>query len=429
MRGREKDKKRRPLISAPVGPVKSSRGADLIRSERLIIVDTIDDCETGSSDSTLKHCSRLPTHNLRHFSDSSRSDGQSQSSPAGESCEIASTPAIKACLKESKSSRKLRRSLLSTTTSIPKPSFKATLFTVSVAAQQDENIPPASDTLFHLNPPAQRAASKLPKSRTMSALHELKTSISRPSLVSRSINTSTFGCPSAKSSPASSGATLTPIKLSELNMLQPSATSLAKSTQSCISEPSSWQISNAQSSAYWTGRFMALHDRFSSENLAADARESRLSQADSFSIQPKTPYSSMYQRASHLPNSTTTSALRHLMTSSSTSSISEEDARARRVFDHLDSLCNTHEARRSLHIWQQAYARRHKNPYLLPDGGSMGTLEAKGFMAKLFGSSKKNERHSFSKLQQCSYTHENKSKSFLSGSFSRASRGKRLTVT
>ncbi|PTB69204.1 hypothetical protein BBK36DRAFT_1139284 [Trichoderma citrinoviride] len=428
MRGREKDKKRRPLISAPVGPVKSSRGADLIRSERLIIVDTIDDCETASSDSTLRHRSRLPTHNLRHISDSFRSDGQLHSSPTDESCDSASTPTIKAFL-ESKSSKKQRRSLLSTTSSIPKPSFKATLLTVSVAAQQDENIPPASEGLFHLNPPAQRVASKLPKSRTMSALHELKTSISRPSLVARSVNVSAFGGPSAKSSPSSNGTTLTPIKLSEMNMSQPSTTSLAKSVHSCTSGAPSLHISSAQSSAYWTGRFMALHDRFSSENLAVDARESRLSLADSFSVQPKTPYSNLYQRASHLPTSTTTSALRSLMTSSSTSSISEEDARARRVFDHLDSLCSTSEARRSLHIWQQAYARRHNSPYLLPEGGTMGTVETKGFMAKLFGSSKKNERHSFSKLQQCSYIHENKSKSFLSGSFSRASRGKRLTVT
>ncbi|KAL7820705.1 hypothetical protein V8C26DRAFT_365535 [Trichoderma gracile] len=428
MRGREKDKRRRPLISAPVGPVKSSRGADLVRSERLIIVDTIDDCETASSDSTIKHCSRLPTHSLRHISDSFRSDGQLPSSPIDNSCGTASTPTVKACL-ESKSSRKPRRSLLSTTSSIPKPSFKTTLLTVSVAAQQDENIPPASDGLFHLNPPVQRAASKLPKSRTMSALHELKASISRPSLVARSVNTSTFGGPSAKSSPSSSGTTMAPIKLSELKVAQPSTTSLAGSAQSYASEDSTWRIRNAHSSAYWTGRFMALHDRFSSENLAIDAREPRPSLADSFSVQPKTPYSSMYQRASHLPTSTTTSALRSLMTSSSNSSISEEDARARRVFDHLDSLCSTPEARRSLHIWQQAYARRHNSPYLLPEGGSMGIVEAKGFLSKLFGSSKKNERRSFSKLQQCSFTHENRSKSFLPASMSRASRGKRLTVT
>ncbi|KAK1251675.1 hypothetical protein MKX07_007154 [Trichoderma sp. CBMAI-0711] len=428
MRGREKDKKRRPLISGPFGPVKSSRGADLIRSERLIIVDTIDDCETASCDSYPKYHSRLPTHSLRHISDSFRSDGQLPSSPADESSHIASTPTIKACL-ESKSSKNLRRSLLSTTSSIPKPSFKTTLLTVSVAAQQDENIPPASDGLFHPKPPAQRTGSKLPKSRTMSALHELRTSISRPSLAARSVNAPAVGGPSAKSSPSSSGTTLTPIKLSELRMAQPSTTSLARSAQSYTSETPTFHISKAQSSAYWSGRFMALHDRFSSENLAADARESRLSPADSFSVQPKTPYSSMHQRASHLPISTTTSTLRSLMTSSSTSSISEEDARARRVFDYLDSLCSTAEARRSLHIWQQAYARRHNSPYLLPEGGSMGTVEAKGFLAKLFGSSKKNERHSFSKLQQCSASHENKSKSFLPGSPSRASRGKRLTVT
>jgi hypothetical protein len=213
-----------------------------------------------------------------------------------------------------------------------------------------------------------------------------------------------------------------------LNLMQPSAVSLANSAQSCTPGSPSMRVSIAQSSAYWSGRFMALHDRFSSENLAADARESRQSLTDSFSARPKTPYSSLYQRASHLPNSTTTSALRSFMTSSNVSPVNEEDARCRRVFDHLDSLCNTAEARRSLHVWQQAYARRHGRPALLPEGGSM---EEKGLMAKIFGSSaiRKGERHSLTRLRHGSYNHDNKSKSFLSGSTGRTSRGKRLTMS
>lgn len=58
-------------------------------------------------------------------------------------------------------------------------------------------------------------------------------------------------------------------------------------------------------------------------------------------------------------------------------------------------------------------------------------MEEKGFMAKIFGSSviRKGERHSLTGLRHGSYTHENKSKSFLSGSLSRSSRGNRLTMS
>ncbi|OPB36634.1 hypothetical protein A0O28_0057140 [Trichoderma guizhouense] len=429
MRGRGKS--RRPLISAPIGPVKNSRGADLIRSERLVIVDAIKDCETDSSGSTLESHSRLRAQNLRCISNGFDSDGHLQSSPTVESFDIAAKPTIKAG-PDPTSSKKLRRSLLSSTSSIPKPSFKIASTTaplsVSIVAEQDENIPPASGGFSRLDPPTPRLVNKLPKSRTMSALQDLKTSISRPSLAARSINSSAFSGTSAKISPSSTAKATTPPQLSKLNLMQPSTISLAKSVQRCSSEAPSIRISNAQSSAYWSGRFMALHDRFSSENLAADARESRQSLAGSCSAQAKTPYSSLYQRTSHLPTSTTTSALRTLMTSSNTPSVTEEDTRCRRVFDYLDSLCITIEARRSLHAWQQAYARRNGRPSLLPEGGSM---EEKGFMAKIFGSSviRKGERHSLTGLRHGSYTHENKSKSFLSGSLSRSSRGNRLTMS
>ncbi|KAL7787862.1 hypothetical protein V8C37DRAFT_254626 [Trichoderma ceciliae] len=428
MRGRGKN--RRPLISAPIGPVKNSRGADLIRSERLIIVDAIKDCETDSSGSVAEFHSHLSMQTSRRVSAGFHSDGQLASSPTVASSDITATPTIETC-SNPKPPKKLRRSLLSTS-SIPKPSFKtvstATLAPRPIITQQDENIPPASADFFNLDPPTPRLVSKLPKSRTMSALQDLKTSISRPSLAVRSINTSAFSGPSSKPSPSSTGPYATSPNHSKLNLLQSSTISLTKSAQSYTPESPSMRVSTAQSSAYWSGRFMALHDRFSSENLSMDARESRQSMADSFPVQPKTPYSSLYQRASHLPNSTTTSALRTLMTSSNASSINEEDARCRRVFDHLDSLCTTAEARRSLHVWQQAYARRHSRPSLLPEGGSM---EERGLMAKIFGGSviRKAERRSLTGLRHGSYNHDNKSKSFLSGSISRTSRGKRATMS
>ncbi|RFU73161.1 hypothetical protein TARUN_9091 [Trichoderma arundinaceum] len=427
MRGRGKNK--RPLISAPIGPVKNSRGADLIRSERLIIVDAIKDCETDSSGSIPECHSHLPMQTSKRATASFCGEGQLASSPTIVSSDITATPTVDAS-SNPKPSKKLRRSLLSAS-SIPKPSFK-TISTAALAPrpiliQQDENIPPASDNFFHPDPPTPRLVSKLPKSQTMSTLQDLKTSISRPSLAVRSINTSTFSGTSNKTSPSSTATTIAPSNPSKLDLLQPSTVSLAKPARRCTPDSPSTRVGSAQSSAYWSGRFVALHDRFSSENLASDARESRQSLADSFSAQQKTPYSSLYQRASHIPNSATTSALRSFMTSSNTPSINEEDARCRRVFDYLDSLCITDEARRSLHVWQQAYARRHGRPSLLPEGGSM---EEKGLMARIFrgSASRKAERHSLTGLQHGSYIHDNKSKSFLSGSIPRASRGKRTTM-
>ncbi|KAH6605942.1 hypothetical protein Trco_005095 [Trichoderma cornu-damae] len=428
MRGRGKN--RRPLISAPIGPVKNSRGADLIRSEKLIIVDAIKDCETDSSGSIPDIHSHFPVQTTRRGSAGYQGGGQLANSPTVASFNITATPTNETC-SGPKPPKKPRRSLLSTS-SIPKPSFRtvsaATLAPRPIAIRQDENIPPASDGFFHPDPPTPRLVSKLPKSRTMNTLHDLKTSISRPSLAVRSINTSAFSSTPSKMPPSFTGTNATRSNSSKVDMPQPSAISLAKPVPSYTPQSPSMRVSTAQSSAYWSGRFVALHDRFSSENLAADARESRQSLADSFSALPKSPYSSLYQRASHLPTSTTTSALRSLMTSSNSSSMNEEDARCRRVFGYLDSLCITDEARRSLHIWQQAYARRHGRPSLLPEGGSM---EEKSIMAKIFGGSviRKAERHSLTGLRHGSYNHDNKSKSFLSGSISRASKGKRFTTS
>ncbi|KAL7918037.1 hypothetical protein ACQKWADRAFT_305253 [Trichoderma austrokoningii] len=351
------------------------------------------------------------------------SDDQLENSPSVASSDIAVTPTIKIS-SNLKPAKKPRKSLLSAS-SIPKPSFR----TVPAATLvQDENIPPAPDGFLHPDPPNQRLASKLPKSRTMSALHDLKASISRPKLAIRSINTSAFTGSSPKSSPSSAGTDATLSNPSNLNLVQPPTASPANSDPSSSPGAPFMRISTAQSSAYWSGRFVALHDKYSSEHLAKEAIESRQSLTNSFSARPKTPYSTLHQRASHLPNSTTTSALRSFMTSSNVTPENEEDARCRRVFDHLDSLCATDDARHSLHVWQQAYARRHGRPSLLPEGGVM---EERGLMAKIFRSSgaKKSERLSLTRLRHGSYNHDNKTKSFLSGSLSRSSREKRLTLS
>lgn len=60
--------------------------------------------------------------------------------------------------------------------------------------------------------------------------------------------------------------------------------------------------------------------------------------------------------------------------------LEDEDDRASRVFSHLEALCTTSEARKSLHTWQQTYARRVGKAELLPRGG---TMEDKGWVERL----------------------------------------------
>jgi hypothetical protein len=58
----------RPHITSPIGPVKNSRGPDLLRSETLIMVDAISDCVTP-----IDHNAMPPSSN-RHSSSMRRSE-------------------------------------------------------------------------------------------------------------------------------------------------------------------------------------------------------------------------------------------------------------------------------------------------------------------------------------------------------------------
>ena len=58
----------------------------------------------------------------------------------------------------------------------------------------------------------------------------------------------------------------------------------------------------------------------------------------------------------------------------------DEDNRARRVFLHLEALCVTNEAKKSLHTWQHSYARRMGKECLLPRGEA-----SKGWVGRLLG--------------------------------------------
>ena len=85
----------------------------------------------------------------------------------------------------------------------------------------------------------------------------------------------------------------------------------------------------------------------------------------------------------------------------------DEENRCSRIFSHLESLCATAEARRSLHEFQLAYARRTGFAGLLPRGARMDDLKTGGFVSRLF-----NGRRSFGMAQR---------KSLLGASGKRAS--------
>lgn len=379
-------KKQRPTISGPIGPVKNSRGPDLIRSEKFMIVPGIKDCSSEEDSSSLgaKEAARrisagFPTH------------GPLAAIPtvAGSNVSVATTCQVSKTTKPYKElfkpSSKSRPSL--------KPSATFHLLSSVDSMFQDENMPPASSGPPMAQKPIQKT--QLPKSRTMNVLSELKSSMSANA---RPMGSQPVGQESRKSS-TSSTSTLLPSSSSRLRMPQASLKSLTRSSSSTSPEPQSpldpRQISTAQKSAYWSGRFVALNDRFLAEGLGKEMplpSDAPISQSTrKYSLTPDRL--SALSRPTHLSYSTTTSALTTLTSSKPRPPPEvDEDSRYTRVFTHLDSLCTTSEARRSLQDWQQTYARRHNKPALLPKGGCM---EDRSFMGRIFGAGvRKSERRS-----------------------------------
>ncbi|KAK7966551.1 uncharacterized protein PG986_000828 [Apiospora aurea] len=163
------------------------------------------------------------------------------------------------------------------------------------------------------------------------------------------------------------------------------------------------QVTGAQSCEYWTGRFMALQDRFHSEMLLPENLTTLITaHADRSQILPPPPppppaplKPAAVPTSSFIPNMSYPATRGHKHTSSTSSATSnrasrdldamlllDEDNRARRVFLHLEALCITHEAKKSLHTWQYNYARRMGKECLLPRGGGESS---RGWVGRLLG--------------------------------------------
>ncbi|OHF00921.1 hypothetical protein CORC01_03749 [Colletotrichum orchidophilum] len=225
---------------------------------------------------------------------------------------------------------------------------------------------------LHPRPPSRGGIEKkrLPKSRTFTLLSNLTASLSRTSLASFTGSDRMASLQTTASRKTSSSSTLaTPMPTRTPTPVTPEVNPLI--------------ITTAQPSAYWSGRFMSLQDRFQGESL----QEQTLSifvtaHASKASILAQ--QRAAYQGRGNLPLSTTTALDRYGTAAiQEAKRLSDEDNRSLRVFLHLEALCGTPEAQKSLHAWQEAYARRMGRSVLLPEG----TNPDKGFVARLFSGS------------------------------------------
>ncbi|KAK1711192.1 uncharacterized protein BDZ83DRAFT_723920 [Colletotrichum acutatum] len=208
------------------------------------------------------------------------------------------------------------------------------------------------------------------ESRTFTVLSNLTSSLSRTSLSSFTGSDRKASHQTVASRKTSSSSTLT-------------TTIPTRTPTPMTPEVNPLIITTAQPSAYWSGRFMSLQDRFQGESL----QEQTLSifvtaHASKASILAQ--QRAAYQGRGNLPLSTTTALDRYGTAAiQEAKRLSDEDNRSLRIFLHLQALCGTPEAKRSLQAWQEAYARRMGRSVLLPEGANPD----RGFVARLFSGS------------------------------------------
>jgi hypothetical protein len=152
------------------------------------------------------------------------------------------------------------------------------------------------------------------------------------------------------------------------------------------------QISTAQPNAYWCGRFQALSDRFRNELLEASLKEPLkfkefMTSSSSSSTTPE--ITGMQINWNKIAISGKPIIYREEIDSETAFHDAtekflkdEEDRRSKRVFTHLEALCLTPEAKKSLWEWQLAYARKEKKEKLLPLGAKM-TDDRNGWVSRV----------------------------------------------
>lgn len=238
---------------------------------------------------------------------------------------------------------------------------------------------------------------QLSKSRTFNVLSGITASFSRSSLApSRRTTASSNGSSASLVQAATADTSLSKAPTSSrLPVSKSGRLSLGSQKSDLHLTQDPCCIYTEQPSAYWTGRFNSLHDKFLAECLTPNNMQSLLgSQADNAAarnqqIQPHLLRETQYTRFNtRLPPSATSAAILQQTRGSlggdkdrnKTSAahaadaalLLDDDERCKRVFIHLEAFCATDEARRSLFAFQQEYARKMRRPKLLPRDGTMG---------------------------------------------------------
>jgi hypothetical protein len=415
----------RPAISVPFGPVKNSRGPDLSRSDTLIIVDGIDDCaysnlpSIGSESNVGRAVRAKPglTAATKRLSASFPQLPSAASPTVAKSNITATTNCIQAPLNKM-SVNELRKTSYPAS---PRPANRSGLkngSTVSMlphASQplrHDQNTAPGPGSLRSKDLPKPRVGSRLPTSRTISNLQDLKDMVPHRLVVENKTS-----IVSDKSSQATSPGVITQMALDTDMRTPPSSQTsfLTHSVESIYQDFDPQLVIEAQPSAYWSGRFVSLHDKYSTESLAQRPSYCVVSSPDrqaSYQRLPSSTRRNITGVPSRIALATTASALLELPQAAKPRlkpppppPARDDDAQSRRIFKRLQALCTTDEARESLFQWQQSYARRNNRPNLLPEGGTM----SKGLVSKWFSShGRKSGRRSLAAVKEGDSNHSSR---------------------
>lgn len=172
-------------------------------------------------------------------------------------------------------------------------------------------------------------------------------------------------------------------------------------------------VYDAQPSAYWTGRFMALRDRLQTESLSPNHAQSRLR------VRKERPATANQQECecrhlqtdnkirrhdvrfnTRLPSPITGTATVQQLPNEHGHGLAnaalalDDDEKCLGVFVHLEALCVTDEARKSLRLWQQDFARKMGRKKLLPEGGSLEERFGGSYFTKIIGGRRRRHRAS-----------------------------------
>lgn len=240
---------------------------------------------------------------------------------------------------------------------------------------------------------------QLSKSRTFNVLSGITASFSRSSLApSRRTIASSNGSSASLAQAATADTSLSKAPTSSrLPVSKSGRLSLGSHKSDFHLSQNPCCIYTEQPSAYWTGRFNSLHDKFLAECLTSNNLQSILgahaddAKARNQQLQPHLLRETQYTRFNtRLPPSATSAAILQqtggggglggvkdrneslAMHAADAKLLLDDDERCKRVFVHLEAFCATDEARRSLFAFQQEYARKMRRPKLLPRGGTMG---------------------------------------------------------